>query len=75
MAGIEKWTISLPSPFLETAFINEKLKTKQNAKLQRTDPGTKDTGKFNIRGHVFPALCPKWIFIIPIILVGKNTLN
>ena len=29
-------------------------KDKHNAELQRTDPGTKVTGEFSTRGHIFP---------------------
>ena len=29
-------------------------KNKHNTELQRTDPGTKVTGEFSIRGHIFP---------------------
>ena len=39
---------------------------KQNAKLQRADPGTK------VPGLYFPTQWPKWIFIIPIVLVEKK---
>ena len=27
---------------------------KHNAELEQTDRGTKDTGNFNTRGHIFP---------------------
>ena len=29
-------------------------KNKHNAELQRADPGTKVTGEFSTRGHIFP---------------------
>ena len=32
----------------------KKIKNKHNAELQRTDPGTKVTGEFSTRGHIFP---------------------
>ena len=47
---------------------------KHNAELQPTDPGTKSTGEFGAKGHVFH-LMPEWILIISIVLVGKNTLK
>ena len=35
-------------------FITKKWENKHNSKLQRTDPGTKDMGKFSTRGRTFP---------------------
>ena len=32
----------------------KKRRDKHNAELQRTDPGTKNTGEFSTRGHNFP---------------------
>ena len=40
---------------------------KHNPELPGADHGTKVTGPY------FPTQCPKWIFIIPIVLVEKKT--
>ena len=32
----------------------KKTKHKHNAELQRADPGTKVTGEFSTKGHIFP---------------------
>ena len=45
---------------------SKNLENKHNTELQRTDPGTKVTGE------IIPLKCPKWIFIISIILVEKK---
>ena len=34
-------------------FLSKEKKNKHNAELQRTDPGTKVTGEFSTRGHIF----------------------
>ena len=52
---------------------NSHFETKSNkhkAELQRTDPPTKDMVEFSNRGRILPTECPKWIIIIPIVLVG-----
>ena len=45
---------------------------KHNAQLQRTYPSTKIMGEFSTNSRIFT---PKWISIISIVLVGKNTLK
>ena len=40
-------------PAAEKASVNYE-KNKHNAELQRTDPGTKVTGKFSTMGHILP---------------------
>ena len=53
--------------------IQEQIKNKHNAELQRTDLGTKDKWTFSIR-DVFSHIMPKIDYLfIPIVLVGKKT--
>ena len=50
---------------LSISKINWKETDKHNSELQRTDPGTKNMEEFSTRG-------PRWIFIIPIVLIEKK---
>ena len=49
------------------------MKNKHNTKLQRTDPGTKVTGKFSTKDCIFPPSAQNGLF--PSLLLGKTTIK